>query len=84
MTSMLINSNKMTTTGTSLPESMQRMITPQYEQIVNEIDQMYHHPEMGLITIAKWLDVPLLAPNKKINVLLIGNHSAGEDDRFSL
>ena len=32
----------------------------------------------GLATIAKGLDLSLLAPRKKINVLLIGNHSAGK------
>ena len=31
----------------NLPESMQRMITPQYEQIVNEIETIYHHPDTG-------------------------------------
>ena len=45
MTSTLMNSTK--DTG-SLSETMQRMITPQYEQIVNEIDTIYHHPETGL------------------------------------
>lgn len=33
--------------STILPESMQRMITPHYEQIVNEIENIYHHPETG-------------------------------------
>ncbi|CAF1685230.1 unnamed protein product, partial [Adineta ricciae] len=79
----------------SLPDVMQRMITPHYEQIVNEIEQIYHHPDTGdlifirsrnfymrnisgLITIAQWLGVPIIAPNKKISILLIGNHSAGK------
>ena len=30
-----------------LPEAMQHTITPQYEQIVNEIETIYHHPETG-------------------------------------
>ena len=79
----------------NLPDTMQRMITPQYEQIVNEIEQIYHHPDtgelifiggrnfymkdtLGLNTIAQWLGVPIVAPNKKISILLIGNHSAGK------
>ena len=82
--------------SSTLPESMQRMITPQYEQIVNEIEHIYYHPDtgylsfllifiyeilfffLGLITIAQWLGMPIMAPNKKISILLIGNHSAGK------
>jgi hypothetical protein len=41
-------------------------------------DMLNHHFYTGLIAIAQWLGVPLLAPNKKINILLIGNHSAGK------
>ena len=33
---------------------------------------------LGLATIAKGLDLSLLAPRKKINVMLMGNHSAGK------
>lgn len=44
MTSTLMNTTK--DTG-SISETMQRMITPQYERIVNEIETLYHHPEMG-------------------------------------
>lgn len=46
----LVNTLLMNTLKNSnaVPESMQRMITPQYEQIVNEIDNMYHNPETGL------------------------------------
>jgi hypothetical protein len=46
MTSTMMN-NTPKTGKTSLPESMQRMITPQYEQIVNEIESIYHHPDTG-------------------------------------
>ena len=42
MTTILMNN--------TLPESMQRMITPQYEQIVNEIESIYHHPDTGYST----------------------------------
>lgn len=92
MTSTLMNN---TNNNSILPESMQRMITPQYEQIVNEIENIYHHPDtgcssfalliilileilLGLITIAQWLGLSIIAPNKKISILLIGNHSAGK------
>ncbi|CAF2520704.1 unnamed protein product [Rotaria sp. Silwood2] len=64
--------------SSTLPESMQRMITPHYEQIVNEIENIYHHPDIGLVTMARWLDLSIMAPNKKISILLIGNHSAGK------
>ena len=46
MTSTMMN-NTAKTGHSSLPESMQRMITPQYEQIVNEIENIYHHPDTG-------------------------------------
>ena len=32
----------------------------------------------GLVTIAQWLGLSIMAPNKKISILLIGNHSAGK------
>lgn len=38
-----------TKTNSTLSESMQRMITPQYEQIVNEIENIYHHPDIGYL-----------------------------------
>jgi len=72
MTSTVKNNNN------TLSETMQRMITPQYEQIVNEIEKIYQNPDTGLVTIAQNLGVPIMAPNKKISILLIGNHSAGK------
>lgn len=33
---------------------------------------------LGLITIARGLGLNLLAPRKKITILLLGNHSAGK------
>jgi len=36
--------------NSTLSESMQRMITPQYEQIVNEIENIYHHPDTGYLS----------------------------------
>jgi len=89
-----------TKNNSTLSESMQRMITPQYEQIVNEIENIYHHPDtgflssdlfrfifeflLGLVTIAQWLGLSIMAPNKKISILLIGNHSAGKSILSSL
>ena len=52
MTSTLMNNAK--DTG-SISETMQRMITPQYEQIVNEIETIYHHPETGSLFSALFL-----------------------------
>lgn len=33
---------------------------------------------LGLVTIAQWLGLSIIAPHKKISILLIGNHSAGK------
>jgi hypothetical protein len=44
MTGTVTNNTKNSST---LSESMQRIITPQYEQIVNEIENIYHHPDTG-------------------------------------
>ena len=41
-----------------------------------EPDSVYIFP--GLASIATGLGLSLLAPRKKITVLLIGNHSAGK------
>ena len=46
----------------SLPEAMQRMITPQYEQIVNEIETIYHHPETGYSVSFSSIDIATLDP----------------------
>ena len=48
------------------------------EKILKEIHNIYTDPKDGLIMIAKDVGLDLLAPRKKINVLLIGNHSAGK------
>ncbi|KAK3085120.1 hypothetical protein FSP39_024715 [Pinctada imbricata] len=48
------------------------------EKILRECHSLYTDPENGLIKIAESLGLTLLAPRKKINVLLIGNHSAGK------
>ncbi|KAK7089751.1 hypothetical protein V1264_024447 [Littorina saxatilis] len=48
------------------------------ERILKECHQLYIDPENGLVKIAESLGLSLLAPRKKITVLLIGNHSAGK------
>ena len=48
------------------------------ERILKECHDFYVDPKNGLIKLASELDIALLAPRKKITVLLIGNHSAGK------
>ncbi|XP_071789488.1 uncharacterized protein [Asterias amurensis] len=48
------------------------------EKILKECHTLYTDADQGLITIAGKLGLNLLAPRKKINILLIGNHSAGK------
>uniref|UniRef100_A0A665TWB2 Uncharacterized LOC115047801 n=1 Tax=Echeneis naucrates TaxID=173247 RepID=A0A665TWB2_ECHNA len=48
------------------------------ERILRDCHQLYTDPDSGLITVAESVDVKLLAPRKKITVLLMGNHSAGK------
>jgi len=48
------------------------------EKILKECHSIYTDPENGLVKIAANLGLNLLAPRKKISVLLIGNHSAGK------
>jgi uncharacterized membrane protein YhaH (DUF805 family) len=52
-------------------------LTPN-EKILKDVHQLYVDQDNGLINIAKQFGVSLLAPRKKITVLLIGNHSAGK------
>ncbi|KAF6028038.1 hypothetical protein EB796_002719 [Bugula neritina] len=48
------------------------------EKILKECHSLYIESEKGLVKTAKDLGLNLLAPRKKITVLLIGNHSAGK------
>ena len=48
------------------------------ERILKELHSIYAEPNNGLISIGQKLGLHLLAPRRKINVLLIGNHSAGK------
>lgn len=48
------------------------------ETILRECHQLYTEDKNGLIQIAEDIGIHLLAPRKKITVMLIGNHSAGK------
>ncbi|XP_029997785.1 uncharacterized protein LOC115424570 [Sphaeramia orbicularis] len=48
------------------------------ERILRDCHQLYADPQSGLITVAESVGVKLLAPRKKITVMLMGNHSAGK------
>ncbi|KAK2166263.1 hypothetical protein LSH36_40g08004 [Paralvinella palmiformis] len=48
------------------------------EKILKECHSLYTDPDNGLVEIARGLGLQLLAPRKKITILLIGNHSAGK------
>ncbi|XP_065664065.1 uncharacterized protein LOC100199350 [Hydra vulgaris] len=48
------------------------------EKILRECHALYTEKEKGLIKIAESVGVGLLAPRKKITIMLMGNHSAGK------
>ncbi|CAF0712608.1 unnamed protein product [Brachionus calyciflorus] len=48
------------------------------ERILRDIHSIYTDPKDGLVVIAKDIGIDLIVPRKKINILLIGNHSAGK------
>ncbi|XP_072298644.1 uncharacterized protein [Eucyclogobius newberryi] len=48
------------------------------ERILRDCHQLYADPESGLISVAESVGLTLLAPRKKITVMLMGNHSAGK------
>ena len=48
------------------------------ERILKECHALYTDPDHGLVNIAQNLNFKLLAPRKKITIMLIGNHSAGK------
>jgi predicted GTPase len=45
---------------------------------LQDCHQLYMDTDNGLVEIAQNLDFTLLAPRKKISIMLIGNHSAGK------
>ncbi|XP_069194344.1 uncharacterized protein [Procambarus clarkii] len=48
------------------------------EKILKECHDLYTDPDNGLVAIGTSLGLKLLPPRKKINVMLMGNHSAGK------
>ncbi|XP_062263253.1 uncharacterized protein si:ch211-11k18.4 [Platichthys flesus] len=48
------------------------------ERILRDCHQLYADPDSGLIKVAESVGLKLLAPRKKITVMLMGNHSAGK------
>lgn len=48
------------------------------ERILSECHKIYTEKEKGLIDMGKSVGLQLMAPRKKIVVMLIGNHSAGK------
>lgn len=48
------------------------------EKILKECHDLYVDEEKGLIILGEEVGLSLLAPRKKITILLIGNHSAGK------
>ncbi|KAK6468587.1 hypothetical protein HHUSO_G33339 [Huso huso] len=48
------------------------------ERILSECHALYADPKNGLVKAAAALGLPLLAPRKKISIMLMGNHSAGK------
>ncbi|MGH0187454.1 UNVERIFIED_CONTAM: hypothetical protein FKN15_025072 [Acipenser sinensis] len=48
------------------------------ERILSECHALYADPKHGLVKAAAALGLPLLAPRKKISIMLMGNHSAGK------
>ncbi|XP_014669921.1 PREDICTED: uncharacterized protein LOC106810952 [Priapulus caudatus] len=48
------------------------------ERILKDCHNIYIDPANGLVPIAEKLGLSLMAPRKKINILLLGNHSAGK------
>ena len=48
------------------------------ERILRDIHNLYTEPKDGLVAIARDVQIELIAPRKKVNVLMIGNHSAGK------
>jgi len=48
------------------------------EKILRDCHKLYTDEDKGLITIGQSVGIPLLAPRKKITIMLMGNHSAGK------
>jgi predicted GTPase len=64
--------------GTTNASSSDDAVMTVNERILRDCHNIYTDPENGLVHIAKDVGIDLLAPRKKINIMLIGNHSAGK------
>jgi len=64
--------------STNSANTLEAATTTLNERILKECHTLYADPEHGLISIAEDLGLKLLAPRKKITIMLIGNHSAGK------
>jgi len=73
-----MGSNKLKQRGSANQNSAQSATLTVNERILKDCHQLYMDTENGLCEIASNLDMKLLAPRKKINIMLIGNHSAGK------
>ena len=61
-----------------MPACVYAVVIIKVIDILQECHQLYMDPDNGLCEIANNLDFSLLAPRKKISIMLIGNHSAGK------
>lgn len=48
------------------------------ERILRDCHSLYTDSKDGLVNVAREVGIELIVPRKKINILLIGNHSAGK------
>jgi len=71
-------SGKIKNRGGGSASNLEAATTTLNERILKECHTLYTDPEHGLVTIAENLGLKLLAPRKKITIMLIGNHSAGK------
>lgn len=58
--------------------SVEQATTTVNERILKECHTLYTDSDLGLVAVAESLGLKLLAPRKKITIMLIGNHSAGK------
>ncbi|TRY70520.1 hypothetical protein TCAL_10665 [Tigriopus californicus] len=58
--------------------NMDAATTTVNERILRECHALYTDETHGMVSIAQNVDLKLLAPRKKITIMLIGNHSAGK------
>lgn len=63
---------------TEQPDNNKRPAVSANERILQECHSLYADKENGLVRIGQLVGLHLLTPRRKINVILIGNHSAGK------